>query len=439
LAKKIIVAGAGHGGLAAAALLAKKGLEVTVYERGNEGTLGHDWMDVFAPKALKAADLPFPAEDKYEHKGNMTFYSPNMKTPLHQDVQPDQLELKMERSDIYALLIENALACGVNIVYDCAVIGPLLNGDRVTGIRTAQGDHYADLIIDAAGLHSPIRTQLPKMCGIDNTVGPNERLFAYRIFYNRVGEEMPEDLYKVCLLPEGKKGLAWVAAEEDCMDLFIGRFSPFDMDEVEHSAAYFRQIVPQLGTERRRGGQFVQLPVRHPLPVMVCDGYATIGDSAFMTMPVVGNGIANNFIAAGLLADTVLRDADGAFSAETLWPYQIGYYKKLGSGFAVLACIKGLLTRISPEELDYIFEKGILTAADFTIGADSTSLGEILQVSPAELLDRAKNIYDNKPLMKKILALVLQIGKVTAVTAAMPRTWGMERVSSWAARYRGLF
>jgi len=439
LAKKIIVAGAGHGGLAAAALLAKKGLGVTVYERQSEGTLGHDWMDVFAPGALQAAGLPFPAEDKFEYKGNMTFYSTNMKTPLKQDVPEDQLELKMERRDICALLIDNALACGVKIVYDCEIASPLLNGDRVTGIRTNKGDFYADLIIDAAGLHSPLRTQLPKMCGIDNTVGQNERLFAYRIFYDRVESGAPEDLYKVCLLPEGKKGLAWVAMEEDCTDLFIGRFSPFDMDEVEHSAAYFRQLVPQLGTEPRRGGHFVELPVRHPLPVMVCDGYAAIGDSAFMTMPIVGNGIANNFIAAGILADTVLRDTAGAFSAETLWPYQVAYYKKLGSGFAILACIKILLTKISPEELDYVFEKGILTAADFTIGADSTSIGEIIQFSPAEMLDRAKNIYGNKALMKKILSLISQIGKVAAVTAVMPKTWSQEKVFSWAANYRGLF
>jgi flavin-dependent dehydrogenase len=439
LAKKIIVAGAGHGGLAAAALLAKRGLDVTVYEKQSEGRLGHDWMDVFAPGALQAAGLPFPAKGTFAYKGNMTFYSPNMKTPLRQDVPRDQLELKMERRDIYALLIENALACGVKIVYDCAVEAPLLNGDRVTGIRTDKGDHYGDLILDAAGLHSPLRTKLPGMCGIDNMVQQNERLFAYRIFYDRAESDMPEDLYKVCLLPEGKKGLAWVAVEEDCMDLFIGRFSPFDMDEVERSAAYFRQMVPQLGTQRRRGGQFVQLPVRHPLPVMVCDGYAAIGDSAFMTMPVVGNGIANNFLAAGMLADAVLRDGNGAFSAETLWPYQLAYYKKLGSGFAVLACIKTLLTKISPEELDYIFEKGILTAADFTIGADSTSIGEILQVSPAELLDRAKNIYGNKELMKKILSMILQIGKVTVAAAAMPKTWNKQKVFSWANSYRGLF
>ncbi|MBQ3051771.1 MAG: NAD(P)-binding protein, partial [Clostridia bacterium] len=37
MSKTIIVAGAGHGGLTAAALLAKAGFDVTIYERNEEG------------------------------------------------------------------------------------------------------------------------------------------------------------------------------------------------------------------------------------------------------------------------------------------------------------------------------------------------------------------------------------------------------------------
>ena len=45
MSRKIIVAGAGHGGLTAAALLAKAGFDVTIYERNEEGKLGYDWTD----------------------------------------------------------------------------------------------------------------------------------------------------------------------------------------------------------------------------------------------------------------------------------------------------------------------------------------------------------------------------------------------------------
>ena len=64
MGKKIIVAGLGHGGIAAAALIAKQGHDVTVYEKKSEGTLGYDWTDIFAPQALEIAGMKMPPEDK---------------------------------------------------------------------------------------------------------------------------------------------------------------------------------------------------------------------------------------------------------------------------------------------------------------------------------------------------------------------------------------
>ena len=67
MGKKIIVAGLGHGGIAAASILAKRGFDVTVYEKKSQGTLGYDWTDIFAPAALGIAEMPMPPEDKYEY------------------------------------------------------------------------------------------------------------------------------------------------------------------------------------------------------------------------------------------------------------------------------------------------------------------------------------------------------------------------------------
>ena len=43
--KNILVAGAGHGGLSAAAILAKNGYNVTVLEKSRREDIGHDWHD----------------------------------------------------------------------------------------------------------------------------------------------------------------------------------------------------------------------------------------------------------------------------------------------------------------------------------------------------------------------------------------------------------
>lgn len=49
---KIIIAGAGHGGLVAGALLAKAGHQVELYEKNSKENLGHDWEDRFDVKLL---------------------------------------------------------------------------------------------------------------------------------------------------------------------------------------------------------------------------------------------------------------------------------------------------------------------------------------------------------------------------------------------------
>ena len=110
--KNIIIAGGGHGGIVAGALLAKNGFNVTVYEKNNRENMGYDWTDIFAPNALSVAGIPMPDKSLYEYKTDMTFYSTNEKKAIRQRVPEDELEIKMERRDIYNHIIsfaENAV------------------------------------------------------------------------------------------------------------------------------------------------------------------------------------------------------------------------------------------------------------------------------------------------------------------------------------------
>lgn len=109
---KIVVAGMGHGGLAAAAELAAHGYDVTVLEQKSKGTLGYDWTDIFDPEAFAAAGLPMPDQKLYTYKEDMTFVNPSMTVRLRQHVPQDKREIKMERRDLYAHLIRCAEQSG---------------------------------------------------------------------------------------------------------------------------------------------------------------------------------------------------------------------------------------------------------------------------------------------------------------------------------------
>ena len=438
MAKKIIVAGGGHGGIACAAQLAAAGFEVEVYEKNDRAHMGYDWTDIFDPKSLRAAHLPMPAKDKYEYKTNMTFIPPAGRTPVKQDVPENELEIKMERKDIYDLIINHAEKNGVKFFFSQAITGALLAGDRVIGIQTEKGDVYGDMVIDACGCESVLRASLPAVCGIQKHAGDFEKFYVYRAFYNKLDAEEPADPYKVYMLPNGRMGIGWVASEEEYADLLIGEFEPFTVEEAEQKAEFFRNDNPILGDKVLRGGYMVEIPVRQPLSIMVADGYAAIGDSAFMTVPVIGSGLANSFKASKMLSDTIIADRSETYSAETLWNYQVKYFKELGSGMAPLALVKLLLAKITPEQLDYLFDNGILGADELTISADSTSLGSMLSFDPS-LFGKAKNLFQDKELTTLVIRLGRDIGKAAAICATMPKVYGRYTVQRWAKGYDRLF
>ncbi len=439
MGKKIIVAGGGHGGIAAAAQLAKNGYDVTVYEKHKREDMGYDWTDIFDRKGLFVAGMDMPEEDKYNLKNDMTFFSPSMNTALRQHVPEDQLEIQMERKDIYNHIISYAESCGVKFEYETEVLYPVMLGNRVAGIKTDKETIYADLVIDAAGMNSPVRQNLPAHLGIQNNVKEYEQFYVYRGFFNKTAE-CEEDKFKVMLLHQNHLGIYWVAAEEEHTDVLIGRFTPIDMDDVEDALEYLREKNPHLGTELLRGGYFVNIPVRQPLGIMVADGYAAIGDSAFMTVPVIGSGIANCLKASRMLADTIIDDPTDSFSAESLWKYQKKYYKQLGSGLAPLACVKLMLTRLYGDELDYIFDNGILNADDMTIGADDTNLASMLGgMSLDDIKIKLKGLSKNPAVMKKVLRMGKELSAAVAVTTAMPKIYNGKAVRAWVKKYNNCF
>jgi len=438
MAKKIIVAGGGHGGIACASQLAAAGFEVEVYEKHARDKMGYDWTDIFDPKSLRYAHIPMPAKDKYEYKTNMTFIPPSGNTPVKQDVPEDELEIKMERRDIYDLIITHAEKNGVKFFFDTEVKGPVMAGDRVIGIETDKGDVLGDMVIDACGCESVVRANLPGICGIQKHTNAFEKFYVYRAFYNKASDEVPEHPYKVYMLPNGRMGIGWVACEEEYSDLLIGEFEPFTVEEAEEKAEFFRKENPILGDKVLRGGYMVEIPVRQPLSIMVADGYAAIGDSAFMTVPIIGSGLADAFKASKMLSDTIIADKSETYSAEILWDYQVKYYKALGAGMAPLALVKLLLAKITPDQLDYLFDNGILDADMLTITADSTSLTSMLSFDPA-LFGKAKHLIKDKEITAMVLKLGKDIGKATAICATMPKVYGRYNVQRWAKGYDRLF
>ena len=115
MSKKIVVAGAGHGGLVAASKLAQSGFDVTVYEKKNRDELGYDWLDAVDPRAFYEVGLELPKDMKFEKNGDMRFYNPALSAPLTVESNGNG-STKIERKLIYDLLIDYAEKSGVKLV-----------------------------------------------------------------------------------------------------------------------------------------------------------------------------------------------------------------------------------------------------------------------------------------------------------------------------------
>ena len=436
MAKKIIVAGGGHGGIVCAAKLAEAGFDVTVYEKNQREDMGYYWTDIFNSKSLTEAGLPMPDESKLLPMHNMSFCPPSGRIILRNDIDEARgTDIKMERKEIYNLIIDEAEKAGVKFVYGAEILAPVMAGDRVIGIKTADGDILGDLVIDSCGCESPIRSQLPECCGIQADMQKLEKFTVYRAFYNRTDSNECMDKYKVYMLPKGVFGIAWVADDGDYSDILIGDFEEFSKEEALERVEVFRKENPILGTELLRGGQMVTIPVRQTLAVLVADGYAAIGDSAFMTVPIIGSGIANSFRAAKILADTIIADKTETYSAETLWDYEYNYQTKIGFPLAGMALVKLMLGKITPEQLDYMFESKIITIDELSVSDEGGGLIDI----NAELINKGKAMIKDKKLTGLFLSLAKSMAVLAAVNKQLPKHYSRYAVKQWADKYNAVF
>lgn len=447
MGKKIIVAGGGHGGITAAAQLAKAGFDVTVYERHTRENMGWDWFDAIDPRIFGMVGCPHPEEVglPWTYRADILFggHSTDDEHMILQEFdKQEELEIIMERKDLYKLIIGYAEKCGVKFEFGTSIKGPVMAGDRVIGISTDKGDFLADLVIDAAGFDSPVRLNLPKCLGIQGEVPWGECVYTYRAFYDLPiprDQVAKRDTYKCWFFPDdGEFSFSWVYTQDDYTDILIAHYDKLTMDEVNKLLPIYQEKNPQLGKNKLRGGQIVHMPLRRPLSVLVADGYAAIGDAAFMIMPLNGSGISISFEISKLLAYAIIADKTETYSAETLWKYQRDFMKHKGRNLAPVSLVTGMITDLTPELVDYAFDTGVITQKELNVVAGQDSFFQFLHYD-SNLPARAKLIYQNKPLLKAFAMMVMNVVLSYIHSFFLPKEYSRAKVIAWAKKYDKLF
>ncbi len=437
--RKIIIAGAGSGGITAAIKLAKEGFDVTVYEKLPKDKMGMPQNDIFESDTFSYAGLTMPQNYK-PSKNCLTFI------PLETETQhitlpcSEQPSVSMDRKELFNHLFSLASESGVNFIFDCEIISPIILGSRVAGIKTTCGEIYGDLVIDACGVDSPLRKNLPEYMGINRKNKKYDLVYTYRAYFERdLTAAQPETPYNLEIKEDGTVGFSWVVTEETQVDVLICRFSPLNNNQVLEELKKLSDNYPHISKNFIRCGIFGKIPVCNPLAILVADGYAAVGDSAYMTYSVKGSGITYAIKAGSMLADTVLLDKNGFYTAETLWEYNRRFFKEIGFTAGRISVLKNMLTYITAQEVNDIFKAGIFTSEDFKM--ISVEKLDMLFGAPgrAFLKEKIRMVRENTVLKEKISNLALWIGKLVVTETYFPNKYDRKDIEKWAEKYNEFF
>ncbi len=431
---KIVIIGAGHGGLQAAKELSKNGFEVTVYEKNSPEKVSYDWWDDVEPSVFEELNITLPPNSR--KTGRTSFVAPFSETPLYIEKEENADEWSIKRNAFVLLLVKLAQEAGATIKFNAPVQKLIIENNEVKGVVVNNKKIFSDLVIDSSGIDSAFRKEVAKIFNITEKIDENDVFTVYRAFVKIMdGEKLPKNhKKKVYLKYLGMPGISWCICEPDgLINILIGRVGNLHESEFNNALLKLKKANPVISDEIVMGGKFGRIPVRHPLTKMVGKGYVTVGDAAFMTIPLTGSGISNSLRAGEILAEEIIKN--NSVSVETLWKYQVKYYEEIGAEHFFTDYIKRTLLMSDTEDIKYIFESGIITEDDLC----NFSSGNGLKFTPQELMNKISKCMKKSYFVMTILSALIKGIKAKNQALKIPEIYDEEKIMLWQRKVEGLF
>jgi len=372
----VIVTGAGYSGAACAFLLADKGLQVALLESTPREHLGQKsarlMLDV---DTFSKTGLPRPQGDELLSLLD-TFYAYSPSGRVRKSI--DFSALLLDGFRFQQRLLALAEAAGVQFI-PAHVERPLLDTGRVIGVETNQGQFQAPLVIDASGNAQVLVRALVEQ-GFLHALKPEhleaESGLAYRLSAE-TGLPAAELHIHFCL----KGGYIWRSA----FDIGLGMMSETAVDliaireQVEALRLTFDWPVEQVLRE-----DIGRIPIRYPLLNLVGPGFAVLGDAGYMVNSVRGGGVSAGLKGARILADVAHDALQSESVGEPLWCYNQRYQREIGAQLAYQDVMRQTLMNEPPEQMEFAFEKDLITADDIR----NSLAGRLLDFTPFQKLQK---------------------------------------------------
>ena len=427
--RKVVVIGAGIGGLYAAKRLSEQGYNITVLEARARETLGYPWYDSVSPTTFTDVGMRLP-EGVSIPKQVLNYYAPSGEGRIK---QPDRagLSLDVHREKLIRYMMSE-IEPHCRILFEERVLSLVIEEGAVKGVVTDKGTLYADLVIDSSGLFSTCRVNTPDGFCLNDPLTERDYIVAYREVYSR-RETAEEPAPNVYLYPAGLM-LSWCKTEPDMngMDVFLGSYEEITPEEKEEALSFLRAHNPALG-DTLLSTRKECVPLRYPLGVLSATGYVVVGNAAFMTQPFCGSGIEVSLKAAQDLVAVVKEMGEAPVTAENLWGYTVRFVKRFGAYYAAQYVFRQAIEALPPEDLDFLFtsglfDKGIVALATF-------DKDHIKDIDVRGFFRGVLSAWQRKDIVSAVKSAFTRAVRGYLIARTLPATYDAAKVAVWKGQY----
>ena len=166
---------------------------------------------------------------------------------------------------------------------------------------------------------------------------------------------------------------------------------------------------------------------------MVGKGYVAIGDCAFMTIPLIGSGIACS-LRAGLYLGEEINKANSV-SVDTLWKYQVRYYQNVAKEHFLIDCMKRKILVADNDDIKYVIESGFITEDDIKM----LTGGEGGRMSVKAVLTKLRLAMKRLPFVLSVVGALLKGVGAMIKAKNIPTEYDEKKIARWVAKLEKVF
>jgi len=324
----------------------------------------------------------------------VTYYKPELEHYVRGVVaySPDHETSVLFEGDGYVLnrklwpqkQLESCEKFGIQMRFHIAARSLLVEDGSVVGIEGVDQTNNsvfretARVVVDASGCASVLRVTLPIKSYIQKEIDRDDivAIRRYILEFDHGGEDKTFFDPDVCIIHLDQYlapgGYAWtfpkgdnkvnigLGVQKKSLDRRNRIFRKDDnlkslVDEYVGSNPVIKKAkLPDGAEDRGNVDNAWQASVRRPNDCLVANGYAIIGDAAWMPRPIDAGGLGPSLYASVILGRVIAEAVEaGDVSERSLWKYNLEYMQGYGSQMASFEVLRRFLQNLSNEEISY--------------------------------------------------------------------------------------